>query len=75
MALLGLYKVLSFRVNVSKMASSIDRIVLSNDRVTVQKLRDVGRKLSKNLASSVDKLLEILDVMYFLPFFHFFINY
>lgn len=72
MALLGLYKVLSFRVNVSKMASSIDRIVLSDDRVTGKKLRDVGRKLSKNLASSVDKLLEILDVMYFLPFFHFF---
>jgi len=47
------------------MASSSDRIVLSDDRDTVKRLRHVGRKLSKNLASSVDKLLDLLDVMYF----------
>jgi len=46
----------------------------SDDRDTVVKsLRHLGRKLSKHLTSSVDILLELLDVMYllsFLPFFN-----
>ncbi|CAJ2656499.1 unnamed protein product [Trifolium pratense] len=38
------------------MASSDD-----DDRDTVKRLRHLGRKLSKNLASSVDNLLQLLD--------------
>jgi hypothetical protein len=40
----------------------------ADGRDTVKKLRHLGRKLSKNLASSVDNLLELLDVMYLLAF-------
>lgn len=44
-----------------KMASC-DRIGYLTERETVKRLKHMGRKLPKYLASSVDKLLELLDV-------------
>ncbi|XP_050894158.1 sister chromatid cohesion protein PDS5 homolog D [Lathyrus oleraceus] len=44
------------------MTCCTDRLVWrDDDRDTVKMLRNVGRKLSKNLTSSVDQLLQLLD--------------